>query len=141
MAIEVRVYGSEVVVALSNLPQKIRTAVREKLGVVVDEVKARALVGKLGTFIQPSTIETEVSGIGATIIGSLEATDKVGVYTILPSKARVLAFVVKSGEYVRTPHVFNHPYPKSSLVVERALAELDPARIADEIEDVVIETL
>jgi hypothetical protein len=141
MAVEVRVYSDEVVVALSRLPTKIRTAVRKKIGMVMGEVKAKALAGKMGAFIQPSTIETEVTGIGSTIIGSLEATDKEGVYAISPSKARVLVFIAKSGDLVRTPHVFNHPFPKSSLVVERALAELDPEHVRDEIEDAVIEAL
>lgn len=141
MAVEVRVYSSEVVVALENLPRKIRAAVREKLGMVVEEVKATALAGKPGVFITPSTIETEVVGIGNTIIGSLEAQDKVGVYSIFPSKARVLRFVAKSGDLVHTAHVFAHPYPKSSVAVERALQKLDQARFVDEVENAIIEAL
>jgi hypothetical protein len=137
---EIRIYADEVVLGLARLPVRIREMVEQKMARVMDDVREQTFSKKPGVFVDSSTVQMGVTTHGNTVIGYIETTDKKGVYSILPSKARALRFIAKSGDIVHTKAVYNHPYLKGSKMVEQTLLEMKPW-IIDTLEDAVVEAL
>jgi hypothetical protein len=133
-------YADELVLRVDNLPRKIQAAIREKFRYIFTEVEQELFSKTPGKFLDRQYIESGITEIGGTIIGYIEATDKPGVYSIIPTKAKVLRFVTKSGELIRTRRVYNHPFLKASPLVARLMEESKPW-IVDQLEDAVIEGL
>ncbi len=138
--IEVRIQVDEVITRLDQIPAKVRDAVQKKLTQVMSDLKPHLFEGIPGKFLDPSLISAGVETIGSTVIGYIEGQDKQGVYTILPTKAKILRFVSSSGELVRTRAVYRHPFLKSRPIIARFLDESKPW-IVDQLEDTVIEGL
>lgn len=138
--ITVTVYADEVIVRLDQFPRRLREAIRSKLETTIfPKIRQDIFVGKPGQFLDPKTVKTSVEDIGSvggTVVGVFEAEDKPGVYTILPTKANFLRFIAKSGDLVVTKAVYRHPFPKTTPVVERVLAESKPW-VIEQLEDAV----
>lgn len=141
MNIDVTIRGEEVLLRLDQLPRKIREEIRDKFtSSIFPRMTREILSGTPGKFIDPRYIQTGVEQIGSLVIGFLEVEDKPGVYAIYPDKARILRFVGKSGEIVRTRRVLNHPYLKGAPVVERYLLENKPW-LVEEVQEAVVEAI
>lgn len=123
--IEITVYSDEVLFRLDQLPKKIRENLRLKFEVIFDEIKSDIFQGIPGKFLDPKYIESGITEIGSTVIGFMETTDKPGFYSIVPTKAKALRFVSKSGDLVHTRHV-NHPFLKGAPIVARYLLAAKP---------------
>lgn len=138
--IEVTVYPDEVVFNLDQIPRKLRQALDVKYREIFAELSDGFLASTPGKYLDPQTIQTGVENIGNTVIGFIEIKDKPGVYSIFPSKARVLSFLAKSGDHVLTSRVLNHPYPKGTPMVRRYLAEKKPW-ILEQLRDAIVEAI
>src|SRR5215467_15920992 len=115
--IDIRFNADEVIAVINSKRRKLRTAVEAKMKDVVQQTADLFLDGqtsKVGLYIDPKTVEYGVTGLGSsTVIGYVEANDKSGGYDIYPVNAKFLVFIAKSGDIVRTKHVFR-PYLKTS---------------------------
>lgn len=139
VSISVRVQGDEVIAVLNSKKRQLRDAITKKMETLISESLDQLREGKPGKYIDPSTLQHGVEGIGSqTIIGFIESTDKGGFYPITPNKANALRFIAKSGDLVFTKHV-SHPYLKSSRFVEQHLLQLKPwleEQLVDAVEQV-----
>lgn len=138
--VTVQVSTGEVLLRLDQLPRRVRRALTDKMNDIIRLAKTDMLSGPPGKFIDSTYVKSGVETIGSLLIGFIEVEDKPGVYQIYPSKARILKFIAKSGDLVKTRRVLRHPFPKGAPVVERYLTENKPW-IIDQVEDAVIEAL
>jgi hypothetical protein len=137
--INITVYADEVTVALDQLPRKIRENLKAKFEGIFTDVRQELAQTIPGKYIDPRFIQSGVEQIGSLQIGFIEAEDKPGFYVILPTKAKALRFIAKSGDLVMTKRVL-HPYLKGAPVVAQYLETKKPW-ILDQLEDAVIEAL
>jgi hypothetical protein len=137
--IDITVQGDEVLVALKGLPKKIQDALTNKLYNIVTTIHEDLFHTLPAKYLDPGTIHSGVTQQGTTLIGYIESQDKTGFYPIVPVKARMLRFVAKSGDLVRTRYV-RHPYLKGSDILAQRMAQLKPW-IEDQLYDALIETL
>lgn len=140
ISIDLRVSGDEVLLRLDQLPRRVRQELTKKFEAIFARMEGEMLQGVPGKFIDPARVRSGTSAIGSLLIGYIEVEDKPGVYAIYPTKARVLRFLAKDGDWVHTPRVLLHPFLKGAPVVERYLREQKPW-LYDMIEDAVIEAL
>ena len=139
--LEINIVDTELLVHLDNLPVKVRRVLTAKMENIFDTLREKLFQNVPGKYLDPSFIKTGVEQQGTTTtIGYIEGEDKPGVYSIFPSKAKVLRFTSKSGDLVHTKHVFNHPYLKSAPHLAKLLEE-NKAWIEDQLYDSVIEAL
>lgn len=124
--IKITIRADEIQFRLDQIPKKLRAALHEKFVRIFETVSQELYRDAPGKFIDPRFIKTGVEDIGSLTIGFIEAENKPGVYSIFPSKGKVLRFISKSGEIVYTPRVLNHPYLKSAPVVARYLETKKP---------------
>lgn len=140
ISIDVRVQADEVIAVLSRKSQKLRTVLEDKMRDVMRLAESEFLEYGVGKYIDPSTVEWGIQGIGSQmVIGYLEARDKAGGYPIWAVNAKVLRFIAKSGDIVFTKRVFR-PYLKTSKFLEQYLIEMKPwleEQLREAIEDAI----
>jgi hypothetical protein len=114
--------------------------VKAKFEGIFSTVKTEIFEGIPGKYLDQRFIQSGIEQIGSLQIGFIEATDKPGFYSFGPKTKKALAFEAKSGDWVVTKRVINHPYLKGAPIVARYLEEKKPW-ILDQLEDAVIEAL
>lgn len=134
--ISIRIIAEEAILHLDRIPTALRKALRKKYEDIFDQLRIGMKDRVPLKFLDPKMIQSGTEEQGSMIIGFLEAEDKPGVYSIFPSKAKVLRFVAKSGEIVFAPKVLNHPFPKAAGHLNLYLEESKPW-ILDQLNDVV----
>jgi hypothetical protein len=137
--INITVYADEVLFGLDQLPRKIRESLGAKFQTIFADVRQELSQTVPGKYIDQRYIQSGVEQIGSLQIGFIEAEDKPGFYVILPTKARALRFIAKSGDLVMTKRVL-HPYLKGAPIVAQYLETKKPW-IFDQLESAVIEAL
>jgi hypothetical protein len=138
--IEITVYADEVLFRLDQIPRRIRLALHEKFEQIFATLRAELFSKVPGKYLDPGFIQSGVEDQGSLVIGFVEAQAKPGVYSIFPSKARLLKFVTKEGQLVFARQVTRHPYLKGAPMVERLLRESKPWILA-ELDAAVVEAL
>jgi hypothetical protein len=137
--INITVYADEVLFGLDQLPKKIHENLGAKFQTIFADVQQELSQTTPGKYIDPRFIQSGIEQIGSLQIGFIEAEDKPGFYVILPTKARALRFIAKSGDLVMTKRVL-HPYLKGAPIVAQYLETKKPW-ILDQLKDAVIEAL
>ena len=135
----ITIQDQEVLVTLQKVTQKVLVAVASKLDSALVQVREDIFRSSAGKYLDPGTILAGVDQIGSAVIGFIEATDKPGLYLIVPSKARALRFISRSGELVHTRRVL-HPFMKSTPTLAQRMAGLKPW-LEDQLYDALIEAL
>lgn len=138
--IEIRVQADEILFRLDQIPKRIRAALSGKYQDIIGEIRQQIQNTVPGKYLDPALLTSGTEIQGSLLIGYVEYTEKGGVYTIYPSKARVLRFLTKGGELVFAKRVLLHPYPKGGETIQSQLQKLKPW-IFDQLEDAVIEAL
>jgi hypothetical protein len=138
--IDVSVRGEEAILRLDSLPRRLREQLAQKMGSVLGTVRTDMLQGLSGKYLDPKYISVEVTATKDLLIGTLDAEQKPGFYTIVPTKANVLRFIAKSGDIVFTKRVSRHPFLSGAPVIERYFAENKPWLI-EQIEDAVFDVV
>jgi hypothetical protein len=138
--INVKIIDSEIVSHLEGLPKKLQKVLYVKMQNIIDQIYNTALKTMPGPFLDPSYISHGVEELGSNVIGFIEGQDKLGVYGFVAQKAKALSFVAKSGDFVITKAVYNHPFLKSTPHLQRIINE-SKSWISDSIEDAIIEAL
>lgn len=140
ISVKISVSGDEVLFRLDQLPKRIREEVGAKFQSIFLRMAGEITESPPGKYIDPMYIQSGVEQIGSQMIGFIEVQDKPGVYAIYPSKAKILRFVARSGDIVRTRRVLEHPFLKGVPIVERYLRENKPW-VLEEIQDAVTEAI
>ncbi len=91
-------------------------------------------------YLDPKYVGVSVEQSGNLLIGTLEAEQKPGFYSIIPTKASILRFISKDGDVVFTRKVSRHPYPNATPAIERYFAEKKPWLI-EQMEDTVFDVV
>jgi hypothetical protein len=139
--IDAKISGEEALVRLDTLPKRFRGLLEKKLQSFLEtKVKGGLLVGHPGRYLDPKYVGVDVTTIGSLLIGTLEGEDKPGVYSIFPTKARLLRFESKSGDIVFTKRVLLHPFPKAAPMIERYFRDNKPW-LLEQVEDLVFEAV
>lgn len=138
--IQITVYNSELLLKLEELPRRVRSALRAKMATIIESLYQDIFKTNPGKFFDKNLIEHGTEELGSSVVGFIEGSDKPGVYSIFPTKARTLRFIGKSGDVVYTKQVLNHPYLKSSPHIA-AMLEAKKPWIFDQLEDAMIEAL
>lgn len=124
MNIDVRVIGEEVLLRLDQLPQAVRRRIVAKMGAIFAKMEEDILSHTPGRFFDKTFLLSGVATQGDTLIGYLEANDKPGLYSILPTKH---AFLINRPKNFFAREVHRHPYLKpEALHIETYLRDSKP---------------
>jgi hypothetical protein len=138
--IDVSVRGEEAILRLDSLPRRLREQLAQKMAGVLGTARTDMLGGLPGKYLDPKYINVEVTATKDLLIGTLDAEQKPGFYSIVPNKANVLRFIAKSGDIVFTKRVSRHPFLSGAPAIERYFAENKPWLI-EQIEDAVFDVV
>ncbi len=138
--IDVQILGEEAILRLDSLPRRLREALTKKMLEAMGTVKSELLYDTPGRYLDPKYIKSEVTQSGDLLVGTVEAEDKPGVYSIYPTKANVLRFISKDGDVVFARRVLYHPFLKAGPIVERYFRDHKPWLI-EQIEDAVFDVV
>lgn len=138
--INITAYADELLLRLDNLPKAIQSELREKFKYIFSRVEEELFSKTPGQYLDKAYIRSGITDIGSSVIGFIEADDKPGVYSILPSKGKLLRFVSASGDKVYARAVLRHPYLRATPLVARLMEESKPW-VIEALEDAVEEAL
>ncbi len=140
--IDVSVRGEEAILRLDSLPRRLREQLTQKMRAALGTARTDMLDEVPGKYLAKELVTVEVQSVGDLLIATLEGKQKPGFIRPAygPKTAGAMAFFAKSGDWVVTKRIYQHPYPDPKWSIEKYFRENKPWLI-EQIEDAVFDVV